>query len=105
MAGLKLLTAKMATSALYNSLERFDAPKCDEDTRVALIGELDEWTKDILTIRRILFMTGPAGSGKSALQQTIIEKCAKCGSLLAAFFFYSQDGRRNNLKAVIPTLS
>ncbi|TFK21623.1 hypothetical protein FA15DRAFT_672437 [Coprinopsis marcescibilis] len=103
--GLGLLKSSIATSALYDSLERFDPPKCDEDTRVNLITELSNWTKDKVTIQRILCMTGPAGSGKSALQQTMVEKCAENGSLLAAFFFYSQDTRRDNLKAVTPTLS
>ncbi|TFK22476.1 hypothetical protein FA15DRAFT_671514 [Coprinopsis marcescibilis] len=103
--GLGLLKSSIATSALYDSLERFDPPKCDEDTRVNLITELSNWTKDKTTIQRILCITGPAGSGKSALQQTMVEECAESGSLLAAFFFYSQDTRRNNLKAVTPTLS
>ncbi|TFK21605.1 hypothetical protein FA15DRAFT_645354 [Coprinopsis marcescibilis] len=103
--GLKLLKSSIATSALYNSKERFDPPKCDEGTRVELIEELSRWTKDKTTTRRILCMTGPAGSGKSALQQTMVERCAENGSLLAAFFFYSQDARRNDLNAFVPTIS
>ncbi|TFK21602.1 hypothetical protein FA15DRAFT_672416 [Coprinopsis marcescibilis] len=102
---LNLLKPNIATSALYNSSERFDPPKCDEGTRIELIEELSRWTKDKVTTQRILCMTGPAGSGKSALQQTMVERCAENGSLLAAFFFYSQDARRNSTKRVIPTIA
>ncbi|TFK22441.1 hypothetical protein FA15DRAFT_517375 [Coprinopsis marcescibilis] len=103
--GLEELRNHMAPGALYNSAERFDPPKCDEDTRVHLLEELMDWVKDRFVARRILCMTGPAGSGKSALQQTTIEGSANDGTLLAAFFFFAGDGNRNLLDPLIPTIA
>ncbi|TFK18202.1 hypothetical protein FA15DRAFT_649727 [Coprinopsis marcescibilis] len=103
--GFDELRSHVVAGALYNSAERFDPPKCDEDTRVILLQELMDWVKDRLVARRILCMTGPAGSGKSALQQTTIEGSVKDGNLLAAFFFFAGDGNRNLLDPLIPTIA
>jgi hypothetical protein len=50
-------------------------------------------------------MTGAAGAGKSALQQTIAERCADAGILGVAFFFSSQDPTRYNLSRIVPTIA
>ncbi|TFK18201.1 hypothetical protein FA15DRAFT_698143 [Coprinopsis marcescibilis] len=78
--GLEKLLNHIAPSALYNSAERFDPPKCDENTRVRLLQELMSW-------------------------QTTIEGSAKDGNLLAAFFFFAGDGQRNLLDPLIPTIA
>jgi hypothetical protein len=50
-------------------------------------------------------MTGAAGSGKSALQQTIAEICQGSGILGSAFFFSALDSNRNTVKRVVPTIA
>ncbi|KAJ2920533.1 hypothetical protein H1R20_g16561, partial [Candolleomyces eurysporus] len=50
-------------------------------------------------------MTGAAGSGKSALQQTTAEKCLKNGTLASTFFFSASDPSRNTVKYIIPTIA
>ncbi|RXW20810.1 hypothetical protein EST38_g5030 [Candolleomyces aberdarensis] len=79
----------VAPNALHDSGYRFDPPKCDEDTRM----------------ERLLCMTGAAGSGKSALQQTIAERCSGLVILASTFFFSSTDPTRNIVSAVIPTIA
>ncbi|KAJ2927406.1 hypothetical protein H1R20_g9691, partial [Candolleomyces eurysporus] len=54
---------------------------------------------------RLLCMTGAAGAGKSALQQTIAERCARSRILGCAVFFSSQDPTRNNLSHIVPTIA
>lgn len=54
---------------------------------------------------RLLCVTGAAGSGKSALQQTVAERCAAEGILASTFFFSSTDNTRNNASTVIPTIA
>ncbi|KAJ2919435.1 hypothetical protein MD484_g1002, partial [Candolleomyces efflorescens] len=103
--GWKMLLENIAPNAFYNSEARFDPPKCDEDTRVEVIGEIMDWMNDRKGPQRLLCMTGAAGAGKSALQQTISERCANSGSLAVAFFFSSQDPTRNNLSHLIPTIA
>jgi type II secretory pathway predicted ATPase ExeA len=100
-----MLLENIAPNAFYDSEARFDPPKCDEDTRVEVIGELMDWMNDRENPQRLLCMTGAAGAGKSALQQTIAERCADAGILGVAFFFSSQDPTRNNLSRIISTIA
>ncbi|KAJ2920883.1 hypothetical protein H1R20_g16209, partial [Candolleomyces eurysporus] len=75
--GWEIVLKNTAPNALYNSSARYDAPKCDEDTRVEVTSEIMAWLEDRGAPQRLLCMTGAAGSGKSALQQTVAEKCSK----------------------------
>ncbi|RXW18418.1 hypothetical protein EST38_g7431 [Candolleomyces aberdarensis] len=101
----ELLLKHTAPNALYNSSARYDAPKCDEDTRVEVTGEIMAWIEDREGPQRLLCMTGAAGSGKSALQQTASIKCSRCNILAAAFFFSATDPSRNIIETVIPTIA
>jgi hypothetical protein len=59
--------------------------------------------KDRENPQRLLCMTGAAGSGKSALQQTIAECCEESGILGSAYFFANADPTRNTISTVVPT--
>ncbi|KAJ2924454.1 hypothetical protein H1R20_g12637, partial [Candolleomyces eurysporus] len=104
-AGWKLLLDATAPNALYNSANRFNPPKCDEDTRVEVIQEVMDWMHDRESPQRLLCMTGAAGSGKSALQQTISERCSKEGILGSTFFLSSTDPTRNTASALVATMA
>jgi hypothetical protein len=67
--------------------------------------ELMGWIQDRESPQRLLCMTGAAGSGKSALQQTIAEKCSRLGILTSTFCFSASDPTRNTVSAVIPTIA
>ncbi|KAF5316851.1 hypothetical protein D9611_003748 [Ephemerocybe angulata] len=103
--GWKLLVEKSAPNALHDSSARFDPPKCDEDTRIEVTKEIMSWIQDRDTPTQILCMTGAAGSGKSALQQTVSERCASLRILAAAFFFNVADPSRNNISGIVPTIA
>ncbi|RXW19419.1 hypothetical protein EST38_g6440 [Candolleomyces aberdarensis] len=103
--GWKLLLKNAAPNALHDSDARYDPPKCDEDTRVEVTGEIMDWMMDCNGPQRLLCMTGAAGSGKSALQQTTAEKCLENGILACTFFFSASDPTRNTVKPVIPTIA
>ncbi|KAJ2929569.1 hypothetical protein H1R20_g7536, partial [Candolleomyces eurysporus] len=89
--GWKMLLDNIASNALHDSSARFDAPKCDEGTRVEVTKELFDWIQD--------------RAGKSALQQTIAGKCAESNTLGSAFFFSAADPTRNNLSYIVPTIA
>jgi len=55
--------------------------------------------------RYILWLTGAAGAGKSAIAQSIIELCLLEGLVIASFFFFRSDGSRNHGKSFIATLA
>ncbi|KAJ2922316.1 hypothetical protein H1R20_g14779, partial [Candolleomyces eurysporus] len=103
--GWERLLQNTAPNALHDSRYRFDPPKCDEDTRVEVIEELVGWIQDRESPQRLLCMTGAAGSGKSALQQTVAERCSGLDILSSTFFFSSTDPTRNTVSAVIPTIA
>ncbi|KAJ2919397.1 hypothetical protein MD484_g1026, partial [Candolleomyces efflorescens] len=104
-AGWDLLVDNVASNALHDSNARFDAPKCDEDTRVEVTKELMDWIEDREGPKRLLCMTGAAGAGKSALQQTIAVKCSESKILGSAFFFSAGDPTRNGLTHIVPTIA
>ncbi|KAJ2915492.1 hypothetical protein MD484_g4894, partial [Candolleomyces efflorescens] len=103
--GWKILLQQTAPNALHDSKARYDRPKCDKDTRVEVIREMTDWIKDRESSQRLLCMTGAAGSGKSALLQTMAEICSKANILGSAYFFGAADPSRNNTSSLIPTIA
>ncbi|KAJ2916069.1 hypothetical protein MD484_g4328, partial [Candolleomyces efflorescens] len=99
---LDKLEAHMAPEALDDSAERCDAPKCHPETRVAVQDDLYSWIKDgdvvdsAMGPRKIKWITGPAGTGKTAVMGSVTERCKKNGYPVACFFFSSTGsiGRR-----------
>ena len=53
----------------------------------------------------IMWLHGAAGAGKSAIAQTIAERCYALNLLLASFFFSRSDPSRNLAKYLIPTIA
>ncbi|TFK19139.1 hypothetical protein FA15DRAFT_222664 [Coprinopsis marcescibilis] len=104
--GKKLMLDNIASSALFNSHDRFDPPQCDENTRVCLLGAIRTWIEDrSSTSVRLQCITGSAGMGKSALVQTTAEQCEPAGLIAATFFFSASDPVRNSLRRFIPTIA
>ncbi|KAJ2929182.1 hypothetical protein H1R20_g7908, partial [Candolleomyces eurysporus] len=98
---LKELASRIAAGAIHDSAERCDAPKCQPETRVAVQDDLYSWIVDgdreSEPPKKMKWMTGPAGSGKTAVMGSLAERCAPDGLLSATFFFASWSasiGRR-----------
>lgn len=108
--GLKVLVKNMAEGAAHDSAEQSDAPKCMPGTRVAVQDEILSW---ILHGERdakpgkIMWVSGPAGSGKTAILRSIADTCQEKHVLAASFFFSSHGGSvgRRTGKRLIPTLA
>jgi len=58
-----------------------------DGTREAIIQEILDWLKQITKSSSILWLRGPAGHGKTALEFTIAEICKREGLLIGSFFF------------------
>ncbi|TEB34375.1 hypothetical protein FA13DRAFT_83211 [Coprinellus micaceus] len=56
---------------------------------------------------KILFLSGPAGSGKTAIAGTIADECHSRGWLAGSFFFsaFSSIPERRSKRALVPTLT
>ncbi|KAF9458855.1 hypothetical protein BDZ94DRAFT_1122297, partial [Collybia nuda] len=81
----------------HNSQERYPQPRCHKDTRSAILGQIVEWIKGRTGSaheKRILWIYGPAGAGKSAIAQTLCKTFAKRDGLAASFFFLRGDAHR-----------
>jgi hypothetical protein len=100
----------IAVGALHNSAERCDAPKCHPKTRTAVQDDIFSWVLDEDkrdNPKRILWLTGPAGAGKTAIMGTVSEKLKETGDLAATFFFSSLAGLsdRRSKRRFVTTLA
>ncbi|KAF6755802.1 hypothetical protein DFP72DRAFT_895249 [Ephemerocybe angulata] len=104
--GMKELGAHISDAAPHNSSERGDAPKCHKDTRKAIQSRILNWIEsDAPDERPVIWLTGPAGTGKTAILQTLSEKCEGNETLAASFFFSYRAPKTRNKKYLIPTLA
>jgi len=107
-ASFEILQENVAHTAFHNSAARFDPPKCHPHTRVAVLKKIMDWvhrTDWETWYRYILWLTGAAGAGKSAIAQSIIELCLLEGFVIASFFFFRSDSTRNHAKSLVATLA
>ena len=90
---------------MHDSKERHDAPKCHENTRKAIIKDITSWIRDDSKDSLILWISAPAGSGKSAILQTIAERFHASGGLAASFFFSRAAAQRRTETYLIATIA
>ena len=90
---------------MHDSKERYDAPKCHEDTRKAVIKDITSWVLDDTKDTLILWISAPAGSGKSAILQTIAELFDGSKGLAASFFFSRTAAQRQTEAHLIATIA
>jgi len=77
--------------------------RCHPGTREDVIAEIKQWVKK--GDHPICWLNGPAGSGKSAISQTIAEWYAAKNRLAGNFFFLRGAGDRSIIARLIPTLA
>ena len=103
--GIDLLLTHCTLGALLNSKDRFNPPRCDEDTRKEVIADIMRWITSTNESASMMVLHGLAGVGKSALEQAIAELCLKNGLRVASFFFSrGSGGERADGNSLIPTL-
>jgi hypothetical protein len=72
---------------------------------MVVFEKIDDWIRADATGKDILWLHGPAGAGKSAIAQSVAEKCAEKCQLAASFFFFRGDPSRNALGSLFATLA
>ncbi|KAF5329395.1 hypothetical protein D9619_009234 [Psilocybe cf. subviscida] len=103
---LERLSNEVSTNAFHNSVGRIDAPKCYPGTREEVMGDIEKWiSADAARTHWIMWLSGPAGAGKSAIAQSIAERCVSRSVPVASFFFFRTDSTRNDLRPLVATLS
>ncbi|KAI3609273.1 cytoplasmic 1 [Moniliophthora roreri] len=102
---LDLLAAKAAVNAFYNAEQRFPPPRCHQGTRVKVLEGLNRWMlEEASRGKRVFWLSGSAGVGKSAIAQTISEHHAG-GRLAASFFFSRNDPTRDKLDPFVASIA
>ncbi|KAJ3533071.1 hypothetical protein NMY22_g7485 [Coprinellus aureogranulatus] len=99
---LKELVGNVAVGAMHNSEHRADAPKCHPRTRKSVQEDIFGWISHGIhdeKERGMLWLTGPAGAGKTAIMGTICDRLQERGQLAAAFYFSSHKGATTERKS------
>ncbi|KAJ3550838.1 hypothetical protein NMY22_g197 [Coprinellus aureogranulatus] len=92
---LKELYEHIIAGAMHGSAERCDAPKCHPETRKAVQENIFSWIshgEEEEQPSQLLWLTGPAGTGKTAVMGTISDILEEQGRLAASFYFASYTG-------------
>lgn len=102
-----LLFSHSAAAGLLDAAERFDAPRCDEDTRVSMLRAVKNFVQDggSSSSPALYWLHGPAGVGKSALAQSLSLLLNSEGDHAASFFFSRTSPGRDNGNQLIVTLA
>ena len=77
---------------------------CLRGTRECVLNEIERWTEDF-DKRPVFWLNGLAGTGKSAIAQTIAERVFADGGLGASFFCSRGIEDRSDLQLIFPTLA
>jgi hypothetical protein len=77
---------------------------CLKGTRKEILLQLEHWSTDEQD-RRVFWLNGLAGTGKSTIAQTFAEMSFADGRLGASFFCSRDFEDRSNLQAIFPTLA
>ena len=104
MLELAHLLSFIAASAMHDSQERSPQAKCHESTRERILQRIINWVESD-SCERILWLSGSAGTGKSAIAQTVSERCKRNGCLAATFFFFRNSPERNTSERLVATLA
>ncbi|KAJ7504919.1 hypothetical protein B0H11DRAFT_1709186 [Mycena galericulata] len=123
---MPILHRAIAGDAFHDSAERFPQPRCHPETRQKLLDALWNWACGIEPPRKwtghdfarhsvyeedngpsspILWLSGPAGSGKSAVAQSFCQRLQEEGRLAGSFFFKRDHPSRGNARRLFPTIA
>lgn len=91
--------------AAHDAAERHPPPKCHHQTRTELISDITSWLGNTKRHKNALWLHGPAGAGKSAIAQTIAERCREAGTPVASFFFSRHSPGRDSARYLVNTLA
>ncbi|KAK6969402.1 NACHT domain-containing protein [Favolaschia claudopus] len=103
---LRILYNASAADATHDAAESFTHPPCHPNTRLKILDDLTTWSQDTSdSASQILWMHGPAGTGKSAIVQSFCEQLQDRASLGASFFFKRGHPSRGNSTKLWPTIA
>ncbi|KAF8172102.1 hypothetical protein BJ912DRAFT_1047355 [Pholiota molesta] len=100
------LCERVATSALHDSAQRVDPPRCHPNTREVVLRQIFDWMVSSNDREAwLMWLNGAVGAGKSAIAQSTAERCVQAKRIVISFFFSGTDPARNTMAALAATLA
>ncbi|KAK6964743.1 hypothetical protein R3P38DRAFT_983009 [Favolaschia claudopus] len=94
-AALRILYSASAPGATHDAADGDTHPPCHPNTRMEILERLTKWSQDDNS-SQLLWMHGPAGTGKSAIAQSFCEELQLRNCLAGSFFFRRGHPSRGN---------
>ncbi|KAK6538211.1 hypothetical protein TWF694_011092 [Orbilia ellipsospora] len=94
----------IADGAAFDSFEDQGEPECLPDTRTGILDYMKEWAKNTQE-RRMLWLCGMAGTGKSTISRTFARYLHENGQLAASFFFKRGHANRGDASRLFTTIA
>ncbi|EIW74839.1 hypothetical protein CONPUDRAFT_41327, partial [Coniophora puteana RWD-64-598 SS2] len=89
--------------AIYDSYERQPHSKCLPNTRVNVLNDIKALVHD--GSRKMIWVSGESGSGKSTILHTLADDLRQEGTLAGTFFFSRKHAKRSTFERVILTFA
>ena len=89
---------------MHDSSARYPPPSCYPRTREKVLQVITDWVNNADAPKRIMWVNGPAGAGKSAIAQSIAERY-KDSRLAGSFFFLRSSEDRGVADRLFMTLA
>lgn len=90
--------------ATFNATNKQHAPSCLENTRIQVLSQIRSWI-DGDGERRIYWLRGMAGTGKTTILMTIAREYYRKGRLGASFFFSRSSGDLSSTRKFVATIA
>jgi hypothetical protein len=97
---MKELLEKTIPGAAFDSSTRDPPPKCHPGTRLAILERCTHFITNCRDEKKICWVFGAAGVGKSAIMQNVAESPLASVTLRALIFFFV-NGRSDGTKAIV----
>ncbi|KAL0929846.1 vegetative incompatibility protein het-e-1 [Colletotrichum truncatum] len=90
--------------ARYDSDDVRGSPLCEDGTRSLIQEQITNWAIEDNS-EPILWLQGPAGTGKSTIARTVAVSFVKTRQLIAGYFFKRGEQGRNSTARLFPTIA
>lgn len=94
----------VAGEATYNSFVEGELAHCLPGTRTDILGQIADWASQ-RSSKRIFWLCGKAGTGKSTISRTVAQTLDNAGELGASFFFKRGHADRSYAELLFPTIA
>jgi hypothetical protein len=101
---VELLVPEIYPRTQIAGYQRGDRRGCLQGTRETILKEIESWAGDS-TRPPIFWLDGRAGTGKSAIAQTIVDRCDTHNKLASSVFCSRDANDRGNPRLIFPTLA